>query len=227
MDQPQVELLPRRARSRTTHARRGCCRLAIQAREPSRLLLAEELGEGALHKGEEVVAMTGSRRGGLARLLEPLQRIVADGVEQPVALALGIVHDQRFLHQPREQVEELGLGDDALAADRLGCLDGESAREHAQPAQQRPLAQVEQVVAPVDEARKVCCRGARFGPRPKATRSGRSSAARSDRLTSTSGARRQARWRAGCRRGGDRCRPRPARHLGSWRRPDARPARGR
>ena len=75
MDQPQVELSPvglvraRRMRGEDV------VELAIQAREPSRLLLAEELGEGALHKGEEVVAMTGSRRGGLARLLEPLQRI--------------------------------------------------------------------------------------------------------------------------------------------------------
>jgi hypothetical protein len=50
-----------------------------------------------------------------------------------------------------EQIEHLVLRDATVGARRLGGVDGKSAGENGEPAQQCPLVLVEQVVAPVDQ----------------------------------------------------------------------------
>lgn len=89
----------------------------------------------------------------LPGLGEPLPAVLPDRVEQPVpCLAIPLLPDQHgLLHQPGDQVDDLGLADAVAGADLLGRLQGEAVAEHAGTLPEQPLLRGAQVVAPVDQ----------------------------------------------------------------------------
>ena len=97
-------------------------------------------------------ACRSSERGGLARLVEPLARVQANGLEQPVAALAGgalVGGHQRLLDETsraRRRCPDVELAAGAHALDRLEL---EAASEGREPTKQRPLVRLEQVVAPL------------------------------------------------------------------------------
>ena len=84
--------------------------------------------------------------------VEPLQRVLAQGLQQPVTdLPAGLAgapgtpgaggcdHDQGLVDEVAEEVHHRPRLDPLAAADRLGGLQAEVAGEDAEPAEQRPL----------------------------------------------------------------------------------------
>jgi hypothetical protein len=80
--------------------------------------------------------------------LEPLGGVLAHGVQQAEALAVG--DDERLLEQPGEQSDDPPAGDRTVGADLLGRLEREAAGEDREPTVKDALLGGEQVVAPVD-----------------------------------------------------------------------------
>src|SRR4051794_29969376 len=104
-----------------------------------------------LRQGQEEVTVTGAHRVLLTRRGQSLEPVLAQRLEQPVADgALTVLDaDQRLVDQRAELIEH-PLGLHTVARAYVLCrLEREAAREHAQAAQQQPLAGGEQVVAPV------------------------------------------------------------------------------
>ena len=106
--------------------------------------------------------MAVAHRAGLAGLQQPLLGVLAQRLQQAVAL-LGparLGQHQRLVHQPREQVQHLPRRHrvarvaGAARPHGLGRLQGEAARrapgEDGQAPEQGPLRLGEEVVAPVD-----------------------------------------------------------------------------
>ena len=66
----------------------------------------------------------------LARLDESLARVLAHGLEQPVAIAVGLLlgHHQRLVDESPQQVGDLALLDAFTRRDLLGGLQREACR---------------------------------------------------------------------------------------------------
>ena len=125
------------------HVHRGCPP-GRDHRHPHRL--------GLLHHGQRVVPQPQLDGRGLARVGEPLGRVRADAVQQPVprlAEHFRLHHDQGLVHQRRGQVDDLTGRQAVIGTDLLGHLQ-RPAREHRQAAQQHLLRPGQQVMAPVD-----------------------------------------------------------------------------
>ena len=88
-----------------------------------------------------VAGVTAGERIGLAGLVQPFERILADRLEHPVAL--GREADQALLDQRLQRV-------DVGAADLLGRVQGAAAGEDREGADDALLFLGKQVVAPVD-----------------------------------------------------------------------------
>ena len=89
---------------------------------------------------------------GLTRSLRPLLAYCLMGSSilyrsRPSPVGLG--HDERLVHQPREQVQDLPLFDAFSGAHRLRRLQGPPAREDREPPEQLPLGFAQELVAPV------------------------------------------------------------------------------
>ena len=104
----------------------------------------------ALGQRDVPVAMAPLESGALSRLLETLDRVLAHGLQQPVAALAGSLLDvhQRLVDQPAEHGDGLAAPQRILGADVLGRLQPEAAGEHREPAQQHLLAGLEQLEAP-------------------------------------------------------------------------------
>ena len=157
------------ATQRALDRRRQVGRLRVEELEELELATGLEMGAGLLGEGEEVVAVAGPHRFVLTGLCQPLEPVLAHGLEQAVAHpGLGALGDhQRLVDQRSEQVEHV-LGLDSLAgADRLCRLEGKAAGEDGQAAKQGPLLIGEQLVTPLDRGaqglkpRKSPCAGRR------------------------------------------------------------------
>ncbi len=88
-----------------------------------------------------------------APLLQLGRRVVAHGLQQPVAIRTGrIVRlDQAFVHQRIEEFEHLEFIHVVARADRLGGGHVEAAYEDRKTGQHRLLGRRQQVIRPVDQ----------------------------------------------------------------------------
>ena len=84
----------------------------------------------------------------LVGLGQLVRRVLADGGEQVVALAVHL--EQRLVREPAQQVEHLARRDAAERGDLFGRGQGESADEDREPAEHRPFLAVEQLIRPVE-----------------------------------------------------------------------------
>ena len=96
----------------------------------------------------------------LTSIGRPVERIVADGLQQPVVgvgvpVTVGVLVElhQALVNEPADEIHdgpfvEISGG----SAERLGQPEAEAARAHAQPAQHAALVVIEQVVAPFHRA---------------------------------------------------------------------------
>src|SRR5450759_1791456 len=94
---------------------------------------------------------------GLARLDEPLARVLTNGLQQAisgVAPFVVIELNERLVNQSREQIEHLVLVDQLFGGGRLGSIEGEAAGEHGKPSQNGTFVFVEEVVTPCDRGLK-------------------------------------------------------------------------
>jgi hypothetical protein len=86
------------------------------------------------------------------RVVEVFERVLADGLEQPVArgaIGLFLGNHQRLVDELPETVDHIELGS-GVDRHRLRRVQGEPAREHAQAVEQCLLVGVEQCVRPVN-----------------------------------------------------------------------------
>ena len=109
--------------------------------EPLALAAGLQVRSRLFGEGEEVIAVAGAQRLLLAGLGQPLEPVLAHGLEQAVAdLGVPLLGDhQRLVDQRAEQVEHVLALDRLAGADLLGRLEREAAGEDGQAAQQRPL----------------------------------------------------------------------------------------
>ena len=96
----------------------------------------------------------GAHRGVLPGLDETLGGVLASDFEQPESARAWFGLQQRLVHQGGEQVENVEALDAVAGAHLPGGFEAETAGEHRQATQQRPLAVGEQVVAPLDHRLK-------------------------------------------------------------------------
>ena len=106
---------------------------------------------GVLRQLRVPARVTLRQRRRLLVLGEPLARVLADHLQQPVARLAGILarHHQRLVDQMRQQVHDLLAGKAAVAADLLGSVKAEAPREHTEAPQQPGLGRLQEPVAPV------------------------------------------------------------------------------
>src|SRR4051812_19557780 len=88
---------------------------------------------------------------GLTRLREPLLRIFAHRLEQPVAFALGLDYDERLIGELRDLLEHVRLVNIAESAYGLRRLQRPATREYGEAPEHRALFFRQQVVTPVDQ----------------------------------------------------------------------------
>ena len=116
-------------------------------------LLAVELGPVAgLGQVERPLRVTVGEGPGFPRVVELLPGVEPNGLEQPVAPRVGDVAPghERLLHEPDEDVDDLGALEPVAGADGLDRSELEPAGEHRQAAEKQPLVGLEQVVAPLE-----------------------------------------------------------------------------
>jgi hypothetical protein len=109
--------------------------LVIESCQPGFLVGPHQRLDGRLGQVDEVVEMAGPRRPRLARFVEPLPSVLANGLEQAITLRAGFQRNERLLHQVRQQVEHVRVVDIAARAHCFGGVQRDSPREHGEPAQ--------------------------------------------------------------------------------------------
>ena len=82
--------------------------------------------------------------------MQPFLRVLAHRLQQPVALAPGVHHDERLFDQGDQEVDGAGFARVAAVAHGSCSLQRPAAREHRQALQKGALGSRQQVVAPVD-----------------------------------------------------------------------------
>ena len=94
-----------------------------------------------------------SRTSGIALpcFVEPLLRVLSHRLHQPVALAIGLHGDKRFVDQVRQEIEYIALRYVAAGTHGFRGVERPAPRKDREPAQQRALVFRQQVVAPVDQ----------------------------------------------------------------------------
>ena len=168
-DEPEPELGPLRGRHRPRRRRAQVVLLGDDPRQqPGPALAPQEVGRRRLGEGEEEPGVAALDSLELPRLDEAFERVLAHGLEQPVARhAVARLHDdERLVHQRRDAVEDvLGL-ERRAGADGFGGLQREAAVERGQAAQQHLLARAEQRVAPLHRrSQRAVARQRRAAPR--------------------------------------------------------------
>ena len=85
--------------------------------------------------------MASSDRVGAARVVEPLERVLADGLEEavPRLVAGAFGDDERLVDQLRDTVEHVDAIDAVASHHGFGGVEGEAAREHAEAVEDTPL----------------------------------------------------------------------------------------
>ena len=100
----------------------------------------------------EMVQVPITKLSSFARLLQPVDGVLPNHLEHPVAdrgSALSRQH-QRLVDQRGEQVEQRVAVNLTAGAHLLRRIERESTREYPQPPEQHPLLVGQQVVTPVD-----------------------------------------------------------------------------
>ena len=115
-------------RERSLERRLEVCRLGVERREHLRLARRQRIPALALGQCQERVAMAIAHRLGLAGVFEPRERVLAHGLQQPVAPAV----------DPHQRVlgECLQGGEDVAVAHPARELERRAVGEHGQRAQQ-------------------------------------------------------------------------------------------
>jgi nitroreductase len=119
----------------------------VHARLFARQLLLRPFGQGEVIRG---VAM--GRVVDRSSRDEALARVLAERFQQPVAdptLSRRVRHDQRFVHQLPQNLQELARLQAVVTAHRLGRVQRPAPDEHREPIEQPPLSIREEVVAPL------------------------------------------------------------------------------
>ena len=131
--------------------------LRLDAAHRAGLVARPEARVGALHEVQEVAGVA-ARRGGEGVLRrESFQRVVAQGLQQPIAeLPTAARHrrlnyDQGFVDEMAEELQHRARLDPVTAADRFSRRQAPVAGEDAEPAEDRPLLLRQQLVAPVHQ----------------------------------------------------------------------------
>lgn len=97
--------------------------------------------------------MARGRRRPLAVCPQLLLRVLPHRFEQVVPPVLPVLaHHQRFVHQPRHEVQHVGQREVGRCTDCLRRVKGERTCEYRQPPEDRPLPLGEQGIAPVKRA---------------------------------------------------------------------------
>ena len=126
--------------------RRGCLDCPVErsaevvdvARDdagPLEVLSAPQVRTGRFGQRDVVVGVATSHRGRVATRVEPLPRVLADGLEQPVAHpAVCVVDDDEGLvHQLTQHVDHIDRVELVAGQDRLRGRKITATREHRQP----------------------------------------------------------------------------------------------
>ena len=108
--------------------------LQVEALEPFPLFGAHQMRRRFFGEIDEEQEVTRACLALLARLLEPLLRVLPDGFEQSVARTVRLELHERFLDEVRQQIDDLEDVDDRIRADALGCLECPAASEHRETA---------------------------------------------------------------------------------------------
>ena len=121
--------------------------LKIQAVQPFGLCGAQHPAPRALRQLEVVGRVAVADAIPLPAPLKTLVRVGADYLEHPEPRLVGprLAGDKATVHQPGVQLEGVAL---VQFGDRRGVVEPPAAGEHGQPAEQRPLGRLKQVVAP-------------------------------------------------------------------------------
>jgi len=120
--------------------------LRLEPLDPPHLIHADQSACSLFREGEIKVAVVVPHRTAVIRLLELLLRVLADGVELPVALHVtaSLDHHERFVDQAQQRRQRLA------ALDGLNRGERESTAEHRKTPEERCLVWFEQLVTPVD-----------------------------------------------------------------------------
>ncbi|MGH3837350.1 MAG: hypothetical protein ACRDSF_16860 [Pseudonocardiaceae bacterium] len=141
--------------------------LLFEALQPRGAAGQGQLRLGPFRQGEEEIPMAFPGRVALSRAHQLSPGEVPDRLEQAVT-ALRLVDvslDEGLVHQAGEDIQHRVAIHDLAGADALGRIEGETAGEHRQAAQQRALGIVEQLVAPCHRGLERLLAGQR-GPAP-------------------------------------------------------------
>jgi hypothetical protein len=126
--------------------------LPLQPVEPDGLLRLLELRPGALGELEEDVTVAVARSGLLSGLDEPLEGVLPDGGEHPVAgapVGVRLGRHERVVHERGQRVQHVLRRQVRTGADRLRRLERPASREDRAAPQARALGGGEHVVAQV------------------------------------------------------------------------------
>ena len=166
------------SRSATSGSARSAVRSAQRSSSASRA--SRRRASGLVDRGLELLgqpqvvrAVARLERSALAGLGRALARVMADGVEQAVARDAVVLldDDERLVDEPAEHVE-------IALAHGLHGVEVEAAGERAEPAEQRALVVVEQLVAPVERGGERLLASQRGAARPRRARSATRAGAR-------------------------------------------------
>jgi hypothetical protein len=129
--------------------------LRVEPREPLLLVRPHQLLLRGLAQGQEEAKVPIGDRGRFTGILELFERVLANSLQVAVTrdIALRLHHDQRFVHQPRDQVEHLELVG-LLAPDRGRGFQRPTSGEDGQAPQELLLQLREVVVAPLNRGPK-------------------------------------------------------------------------
>jgi len=106
---------------------------------------------GVFGERERPVRVPPRQGGAFARVDEPVRRVGAHDLQQPVAalLTVDLDGDQRLVDQSCEQIGDHVAREGGVGTNRLDGGDVESSRERGEPAEQHLLVRAEQGVAPL------------------------------------------------------------------------------
>src|SRR5688572_9399125 len=109
--------------------------------QPGLLVLTPKSRLDRLGKLDAIHEVAPAKLGFLTRCTKLLQGVFANGLKKlvPSIGVAGLEDDQRPLHEPREQVQDVLRRDLAVGAHLLGGVQQEAAREHRQAAEENLL----------------------------------------------------------------------------------------
>ena len=122
-----------------------------EAAAPLRPRPTAQPAPSGLGDAEEPVGVAVPEGVALARLRQPLEAVLPQGLELVVATGLDIGDDERLVDEVQEEVEDLARRQEVVAAHGFGGVERAPAGEDGEPGEQPALVLEQEVVAPVDD----------------------------------------------------------------------------